>query len=107
VTPPAATVPVATRRHPDLTAIENILTSDPARALELAQQAETRIGTTPLDEERRWLVIRALVRLDRLGDARAAARDYLRRHPEGRLRSDVERYTGVRLRPTGPDAELE
>jgi hypothetical protein len=56
------------------------------------------------DEQRRFDEIRELVRANRIGDARTAAYEYLTTYPEGRLRRDIENYTGVRLRPSAPGA---
>jgi len=57
------------------------------------------------DEQRRFLQIRAAVRENRLSDMRDLARDYLRDYPHGVLRAQVESYTGVHPRPSGPDAQ--
>jgi hypothetical protein len=57
------------------------------------------------DEERRFLEIREAVRENRLSDMRDLARDYLRDYPHGVLRAQVESYSGVHPRPSGPDAQ--
>ena len=59
----------------------------------------------PADEQRRFTEIRQAVRDNRIGEARELAREYLQAYPHGVLRADVESYTGVRLRPSGPDAQ--
>jgi hypothetical protein len=61
--------------------------------------------TAPPDEQRRFLEMREAVRENRLSDMRDLARDYLRDYPHGVLRAEVESYSGVHTRPSGPDAQ--
>ena len=61
--------------------------------------------SVPPDEERRFLEIREAVRENRLSDMRDLASDYLRDYPHGVLRAQVESYSGVHPRPSGPDAQ--
>jgi hypothetical protein len=59
----------------------------------------------PPDEEQRFLQMREAVRENRVSDMRDLARDHLRDYPHGVLRAEVESYSGVHPRPSGPDAQ--
>jgi hypothetical protein len=71
----------------------------PSAALADAEAAEARYGESPFSEERRALVIQALVDLDRIGDARARAYQFLERYPNGSFAARVQGLTGVHPPP--------
>jgi len=75
----------------------------PAAALADADQAEARFGESPFAEERRALAIQALVGLDRIGEARSRAYQFLDRYPNGPFTAQVQALTGVHPPPlVGP-----
>ena len=71
----------------------------PAAALANADQAEARFGESPFAEERRALAIQALVGLDRIGEARSRAYQFLDRYPNGPFTAQVQALTGVHPPP--------
>jgi hypothetical protein len=80
---------------------------DPERALALADAGENRYAGGKYEEERRATAINVLVRLGRMGEARARTRAFIRRYPHGRFTRQVRGLTGVHPRPAGPNRELE
>lgn len=73
--------------------------ASPAAALADADQAEARYGESPFAEERRALAIQALVGLDRIGEARSRAYQFLERYPNGPFTAQVQSMTGVHPSP--------
>ncbi|HEY8927395.1 MAG TPA: hypothetical protein VIU64_23600 [Polyangia bacterium] len=77
--------------------------SAPAGALADAEQAEARYGESPFAEERRALAIQALAGLDRIGEARSRAYQFVDRYPSGPYTAQVQALTGVHPSPpVGP-----
>lgn len=61
---------------------KHALSSDPARALSLAREGERDFPHGVFGEERRHILILALIRLGRLDEARRLAAPYLEQHPD-------------------------
>lgn len=66
-----------------LKAAQAALGSNPSRALSLARQGEREFPGSTFSQERRHLLILALVELGRLDEAKGRAADYLDRYPRG------------------------
>jgi outer membrane protein assembly factor BamD (BamD/ComL family) len=64
-------------------AAQNLLDSDPARALGLVREGEARFAAGYLREERRYIGIAALFKLGRADEARAEAARFIRDYPGG------------------------
>lgn len=80
---------------------EHWLTLEPARALTLARAMKVRYPQGYFDEERSYIEVMALLALGRTSEARASAKESLRRYPDGpysrRVRETLtERTTEVR-----------
>jgi hypothetical protein len=82
--------------------IRSEIETAPSSALALAEDGERRLGDSASAEERRALVIQALIKLDRIGAARSRAYQFLERYPNGPYSAHVAAMTGVHLTPTGP-----
>jgi hypothetical protein len=65
-----------------LAVTQRVLTSDPERALRLAEQGEREFAGTMFSAERRQLALLAMVKLGRLDEARRAGRPFLARYPK-------------------------
>ena len=78
------------------------LQPNPASALALADEGESRFADSPQAEERRALAIQALINLDRVGAARSRAYEFLAHYPDGPYSAHVAVMTGVHPTPTGP-----
>jgi hypothetical protein len=78
------------------------LQPNPASALALADEGERRFADSPRAEERRALVIQALINLNRIGAARSRAYQFLAHYPNGPYSAHVAAMTGVHLTPAGP-----
>ena len=76
------------------------LESDPAAALRDIEHADRLAG--PKNEQRRALEIHALVRLGRVGHARALTDQFYRAYPQSREIARLERLTGYHPRPYAP-----
>lgn len=77
--------------------------ASPSAALADADEAEARYGESPFVEERRALAIRALVDLNRIGEARSRAYKFLESYPNGPFTAQVQALTGVHpAPPMGP-----
>ncbi|MFV8755592.1 hypothetical protein ACNOYE_34005 [Nannocystaceae bacterium ST9] len=76
-------------------AARKALSGDPARALELTEQAAERFPSGAMVEERRGYAILALLALDRRGEAEKLADDYLERWPKGPLSRRVRDGLGL------------
>lgn len=70
---------------------QRVLTSDPERALRLAQQGEAEFPGSMFTEERQQLLLLALVKLGRLDQAKQLAKPYLARFPHGPYSDRVRR----------------
>lgn len=93
-----------------------LVETDPASAVGLAYLGERCYPDSRWSEERGMLAIRALVRLQWVGPARARAEEYLARYPEGSYATSVMAMTGAEPPPRaatdasadqdrGPDGE--
>ncbi|WP_438004205.1 hypothetical protein WME89_36065 [Sorangium sp. So ce321] len=78
------------------------LTSDPAEVLRLDDAASRELGDSPRAAERGQLRVRALVRMDRIGEARSFAEDLIERHPDDPAAKSAAAYMGIHPRPRGP-----
>ena len=81
------------------------LQPNPASALALADEGESRFADSPQAEERRALAIQALINLDRVGAARSRAYEFLAHYPDGPYSAHVAAMTGVHPTPAGPSKE--
>jgi hypothetical protein len=79
------------------------LAGAPAAALAKLSEGERRFGDSDLAEERRALVIRALINMGEIGAARSRAYEFLDRYPNGPYSADVASMTGVHPVRLGPD----
>jgi hypothetical protein len=70
---------------------QRVLHSDPARALKLARQGESEFAGSMFTQERRQLVLLALVELGRMDEAKRLAKPYLARYPNGPFSDRVRR----------------
>jgi hypothetical protein len=73
--------------------------TDPDGALTLLEETDRAHPDGPLAEERAALRVDALVFAQRIGLARDAAEEYLRRYPQGDRAQHIEMLTGVHPRP--------
>ncbi|KYF88393.1 hypothetical protein BE17_46680 [Sorangium cellulosum] len=78
------------------------LTTDPAEVLRLDDAASRDFGDSPRAAERGQIRVRALVRLDRIGEARSLAEDLVDRHPDDPAAKSAAAYMGIHPRPRGP-----
>ncbi|WP_437303419.1 hypothetical protein [Sorangium sp. So ce388] len=78
------------------------LTSDPAEVLRLDDAASRELGDSPRAAERGQLRVRALVRMDRIGEARSFAEDLIERYPDDPAAKGAAAYMGIHPRPRGP-----
>jgi len=100
---PAPPVQLAALDEPSLMArLRADVKPAPASALSLSDEGEKRFGDSAAAEERRALVISALINLERIGSARSRAYEFLRRYPNGPYSANVAAMTGVHLTPEGP-----
>ncbi|KYF60274.1 hypothetical protein BE08_07050 [Sorangium cellulosum] len=78
------------------------LESDPEEVLRLDDAASRDFGDSPRAAERGQLRVRALVRLDRIGEARSFAEDLIERYPDDPAAKSAAAYMGIHPRPRGP-----
>ncbi len=78
------------------------LTSNPEEVLRLDDEASRDLGDSPRAAERGTLRVRALVRLDRIGQARSLAEDLIERYPDDPSAKSAAAYMGIHPRPRGP-----
>ncbi|WP_437903105.1 hypothetical protein WME95_31715 [Sorangium sp. So ce327] len=78
------------------------LTSNPEEVLRLDDEASRDFGDSPRAAERGLLRVRALVRLDRIGQARSLAEDLIARYPDDPSAKSAAAYMGIHPRPRGP-----
>jgi len=64
-----------------LASANRLLDSDPERAFELAERGEREFPGSMFTEERRHVLILALIKMDRVDEARRLAEPYLREYP--------------------------
>ncbi|WP_437285121.1 hypothetical protein [Sorangium sp. So ce406] len=110
--PAAATVGAAARapeaapdNDPEARVIERMraaLATDPEEVLRLDDAASRDLGDSPRAAERGQLRVRALVRLDRIGEARSLAEDLIERYPDDPAAKSAAAYMGIHPRPRGP-----
>ncbi|WP_437596459.1 tetratricopeptide repeat protein [Sorangium sp. So ce590] len=113
--PAAATMRAAAREleaapappdtDPEARVIERMraaLTSDPEEVLRLDDAASRDFGDSPRVAERGLLRVRALVRMDRTGQARSLAEDLVERYPDDPSAKSAAAYMGIHPRPRGP-----
>ena len=84
--PPAAidpSSPDAMRELQEVASAQQLLASDPARALSLVRSGEARFASGYLREERRYVGIIALFKLGRLDEARSEAARFVSDYPDG------------------------
>ncbi|HEY3449422.1 MAG TPA: hypothetical protein VGK67_23915 [Myxococcales bacterium] len=79
-----------------------VVDASPEEALALAAEAERAFPSSRFADERSFLVMRALVHLNRIGEARNAAAEFHRRFPESAWAEQVGRLTGYQPRRYGP-----
>lgn len=77
-------------------------TSNPEEVLRLDDAASRDFGDSPRAAERGMLRVRALVRLDRIGQARSLAEDLIERYPDDPSAKSAAAYMGIHPRPRGP-----
>ncbi|KYF65566.1 hypothetical protein [Sorangium cellulosum] len=90
---------------PEARAIDSMraaLTTDPEEVLRLDDAASRDVGDSPRAAERGQLRVRALVRLDRIGEARSLAEDLVERYPDDPAAKSAAAYMGIHPRPRGP-----
>ncbi|WP_437730909.1 tetratricopeptide repeat protein [Sorangium sp. So ce1335] len=108
-TPAATAAPRASEAPPDsdpearfIERMRAALTSDPEEVLRLDDAATREFGDSPRAAERGQLRVRALVRLDRIGEARSLAEDLIERYPDDPAAKSAAAYMGIHPRPRGP-----
>jgi hypothetical protein len=97
----AARTPAATS-SPDMARIRDAVTRAPEEALALIERDDASHAGDAHAEERAWLKVDALVAMQQIGRARAAAEDFLRRYPRSAQAARIRALTGVHPRPLGP-----
>ncbi|WP_438023048.1 tetratricopeptide repeat protein [Sorangium sp. So ce233] len=108
--PPAASAAARTPEpapdsDPEARVIERMraaLTTDPEEVLRLDDAASREFGDSPRAAERGQLRVRALVRMDRIGEARSLAEDLIERYPDDPAAKSAAAYMGIHPRPRGP-----
>lgn len=75
-----------------MTELRALRLNDPARALQLATQANVEHPGSPDAAERAWIAVRSLEDLRRFHEAQDVARDMLLRYPRALWTEDVERH---------------
>ena len=75
--------PDAIREIQEVAAAQQLLTTDPSRALALVRSGEAQFPSGYLREERRYVGVVALFKLGRLDEARAEASRFLSDYPDG------------------------
>jgi hypothetical protein len=83
--------------------IRDALRPDPTEALALIDAADREHPRGSFAEERAALRVDALVTQGRIGIARDAAEEFLRRYPDSKRAQHIEMLTGVHPRPFDPD----
>ncbi|WP_437924258.1 hypothetical protein WMF37_35245 [Sorangium sp. So ce291] len=112
-TPPPAPAPAsaaapeseAADKDPEARVLDRMraaLTSDPEEVLRLDDAASRELGDSPRAAERGQLRVRALVRMDRIGEARSFAEDLVERYPDDPAAKSAAAYMGIHPRPRGP-----
>ncbi|XXY52241.1 hypothetical protein WME91_14010 [Sorangium sp. So ce269] len=97
--------PAAPDMDPEARVIDRMraaLTSDPEEVLRLDDAASRDFGDSPRAAERGQLRVRALVRMDRIGEARSFAEDLVERYPDDPAAKSAAAYMGIHPRPRGP-----
>jgi hypothetical protein len=74
-----------------LARIRALLPTDPAQALQMAQEGQRRFPSGMFREERNGLAVLALARLGRRVEARTRGNAYLLRHPRGPFSAEIRR----------------
>ena len=97
------TTPPRTEEAQQLDAIRATLRADPQKALALLDLGDRDYPSGALVEQRAALRVDALVFAQRIGLARDAAEEYLRRFPDGGAAQHIEMLTGVHPRPPIPN----
>jgi hypothetical protein len=83
--------------------IRDNVQSNPALALQVAQEARKLFQDSPESDERDKLLVEALINLQRIGEARVETGYYYRHHPNGRYAGFLFTMTGARPDPpSGP-----
>jgi hypothetical protein len=77
--------------------------SNPALSLKLAREGQEKYQDSPEAAERQWYIVRSLMDLSRVDEARAEARRLIDRHPTSSWAEDVHRHLFVN--PPGDPAE--
>jgi hypothetical protein len=96
--------PAAMRRGADLDVLrkaQEVLRTDPARALALTEEDAHRFPSSPLAEEREVIAIDALARLSRVDEARARASQFLVDFPRSAYRLRVQALAPAQRRDEG------
>lgn len=78
------------------------LQTNPEEVLRLDDAASRDLDDSTRAAERGLLRVRALVRLDRVGEARSLAEDLIERYPDDPSAKNAAAYMGVHPRPRGP-----
>lgn len=92
-------------QDPEARVIEEMraaLATDPEKVLQLDDAASREFKDSPRSTERGLLRVQALVRLDRIGQARSLAEDLVERYPDDPHAQRAATYMGVHPRPRGP-----
>ncbi|WP_437619202.1 hypothetical protein [Sorangium sp. So ce1151] len=107
--PTASAAPRASETPPDtdpearvIERMRAALASDPEEVLRLDDEGSRDLGDSPRAAERGKLRVRALVRLDRIGEARSFAEDLIERYPDDPAAKSAAAYMGIHPRPRGP-----
>jgi hypothetical protein len=78
------------------------LDKNPEEVLAIDRTASTQFQNSPRSTERGLLRIRALVRLDRIGEARSAAEALIERYPDDPNAQSAAAFMGLHPRPPWP-----
>jgi hypothetical protein len=76
--------------------------SNPELSLTLAREGKKNYGDTPDAAEREWFIVRSLMDLARVDEARVEARILLDKYPRSHFAEDVHRHMFVNP-PTHPE----
>ncbi|WP_437670696.1 hypothetical protein [Sorangium sp. So ce131] len=97
---------VSPDRDPESLVIERMraaLSQNAEEVLRLDDAASRDFGAdSPRVAERGLLRVRALVRMDRIGEARSFAEDLVERYPDDPSAKSAAAYMGIHPRPRGP-----
>jgi hypothetical protein len=84
-----------TREMDDLIQLRAVAASDPARAIALAEAGQREFPRGAFSEEREALLIAALARVGRSGEAKTRATHFLEAHPSSVFSERLKSLTGI------------